>query len=95
MGIKKLPLPIKGSMKWILSIIVMTVGFVSQAGSNYQIRKSVIASGEPATSGNYSVHAAIGQLAIEPSAGGNYEFNPGFYQQNRDLIFTDQFENSN
>ena len=85
---------VKNTGKWLVFVAVMVAGFTSQAGSNYELRKSVLAGGALASSGSYSVRTAIGQSIVQPSAGGNYEFNPGFFQQNRDLIFINKFESN-
>ncbi|MCX7552559.1 hypothetical protein OS175_01610 [Marinicella sp. S1101] len=66
-----------------------------QIGSQFNMRKSVIASGQQAQGEGYVINGAIGQPLTGQSAGGNFQLNAGFYRGNRDLIFSNEFETFN
>lgn len=66
----------------------------TQSGSQFSLRKSVVASGGQTTSASYQLHSAIGQNLTAQSASTTYQITTGFYQQNRDLIFFNEFESN-
>ena len=78
-----------------VALIFITV-LSSEAGSNYQINKAVITGGGGQTAANtYSLNGAIGQKTTAQSTSASYQLNVGFFQENRDLIFFNEFENNN
>lgn len=63
------------------------------AGNGYEIKKHVISSGGGLSEGgNYKVNGSIAQMTTEKSIGGGYVINSGFWQNNSDLIFKNNFE---
>ena len=65
----------------------------AQAGQIYSIEKYVFASGGTKSSGgNYSLQGTIGQPLNVVSNSTNYTVASGFWHENNDLIFKNNFE---
>ncbi len=80
---------------WVVGLIIITV-LSSQAGSNYAMNKSVIAGGGGQSKSNtYTLNGVIGQNTTTQSTSASYQLAAGFVQENRDLIFFNQFDNNN
>lgn len=77
-----------------VGVIVITA-LSSQAGSQYSIQKHVIAGGGiPVKANQYVLKGAIGQKITTRSTSMSYQVTAGFYQENRDLIFFNEFESN-
>ncbi len=95
MKVKRYTLNMPGANgnKWLLIVITVFVSVVSsQAGTNYGLRKSVMAGGGQTSSESYVINSAIGQSVAKRSASSTYQLNAGFIHENRDLIFFNEFE---
>ena len=75
--------------------LVFIAALSSQAGNNYHMNKSIIAGGGGQSSSNgYQLNGVIGQFTATKSESITYQLTAGFYQQNRDLIFFNEFESN-
>lgn len=78
----------------LIGMLVFISALSSHAGNSYQMNKSVIASGGQTKAGPYVLNGAIGQNTVTKSASSTYQLTAGFYQENRDLIFFNEFESN-
>ena len=59
---------------------------------NYAITKQQVGSGHESAGGGYALSGSSGQAVVGASAGGNYQLSAGFWGNNNDLIFRDDYE---
>lgn len=90
MQVKKINSNKRSRLLVVGAVLIVAVG--SQAGSQYEMKKSVFASGGHSQQGPYTLHGAIGQNTTTKSTSASYQVSAGFYQENRDLIFFNQFD---
>ena len=64
------------------------------AHAQYEIKKySINNGGGTLTGGNYELNSSVGQVDAQMSqSNGQYSINGGFWQENTDLIFKNNFE---
>ncbi len=79
----------------VLSTLMVTTALMAQSGGNYEITHSLIGSGGVSAGTGFILNGAIGQKAITQSSANEYQLSAGFYRENRDLIFFNEFESSN
>ena len=72
-----------------LAIAGLTWGIEAQ---DYAITKQVAGSGHEAGAGRYVLSASSGQVVAGQSAGDGYQVDAGYWRQNLDLIFADNYE---
>ncbi|MCF6287753.1 MAG: hypothetical protein L3J53_00765 [Proteobacteria bacterium] len=77
-----------------LALLFLLGTAFSQAFAQYEMKKHTINSGGAnMTGGNYELKSSIGQAdASNTLSGGSFSLNGGFWQQNNDLIFKNDFE---
>ena len=74
----------------LITIVVLT----THAGGIYELSQSLVTSGGgTAAEGGYSMTGSIGQRIVGISSNGSYQISVGIIQENRELIFTNQFDN--
>ncbi len=80
----------------MLLVVVSVTVVVAHAGGDLEITQSLVAAGGGTSTGQgYELHSGIGQEVIGLSSGGGYQLSTGFFRENRDLVFSAQFENFN
>ena len=63
-----------------LLVSLLAPTFFSQSGGNFEIKKSVIASGGgESDGGSFSLKGTIGQPVASKSSGGNFSLSSGFW----------------
>jgi hypothetical protein len=74
--------------------ITMLLMVFSQSFAQHEIKKYSINSGAtvPMKGGHYEMQSSIGQVdANDTSVGGDFSLSPGYWHENRDLIFKNDF----
>lgn len=79
--------------KWQLMGLVFALLFTGQIFAQYELKKhSINSGGAVMTADGYELKASLAQVdASQPSSGGNYQLNSGFWPPNKDLIFKNKF----
>ena len=77
----------------ILSLLILAGVAFAQSGGDFDLTKSLIGGGGGVSSGaGYYLQGSMGQKAAGQSSAGSYQVTVGFWQENTDLIYTDEFE---
>ena len=78
----------------LIIILIIAINQSMAQGDSYQVKRhSFNNGGSSMTGGSYQLKSSIGQTdASSTLSGGIYNLNGGFWQQNQDLIFNNNFE---
>ncbi|MCB1582898.1 MAG: hypothetical protein R3E90_01000 [Marinicella sp.] len=74
----------------VLGLLFLTV--LELHGQTLELEKQVMVSGDKVSGGQFELSSSMGQVFTTQSTGNNYVLQAGFWQQDNDLIFTDEFE---